>query len=500
MDKAVARILHAIHAWQKVMIFGDYDADGVTSSYVLYDFFRTFVKFDTISVQLPHRLEDGYGIKSYHLDQIKAKWVQLVITVDNGITAIEESLYAQSIGLDLVITDHHQPLERYPQALAVVNPQISPDYPFKWLCGVWVVYKLILALSEKLGFDEDKKKHVIYRYMPIVAIGTVADCVPLLEENRLFVKKGLELINSDHPYLSQSLQSFLDHFNLRKKPIDSTDIGFMIGPRLNAAGRMLSAYEAFYALWFTGDKQKIYLDRLWDLNTERKWIQEDMIKKGIEQLDLTQNILILSSEEYHEGIVGIVAGRLTEKYSKPSMVLKIDTEKGIGVASLRGPEYFSVIDMLYHVAPLLDRFGGHKQAGWLTVKVDNLDALISQLQDYCSSTITEDMLVKRTNVDTVVRENELDPTNFLMIDKLTPFGEGNREPVLLLQDAVIKHKQTIGKNGKSHLKLYTQCGNKIVEVIQWNQWTRIEEYLLNEKYDLVVSHRWDGDHRYMVSE
>lgn len=125
-----------------------------------------------------------------------------------------------------------------------------------------MVYKLILALSEKLGFDEDKKKHVIYRYMPIVAIGTVADCVPLLEENRLFVKKGLELINSDHPYLSQSLQSFLDHFNLRKKPIDSTDIGFMIGPRLNAAGRMLSAYEAFYALWFTGDKQKIYLDRL----------------------------------------------------------------------------------------------------------------------------------------------------------------------------------------------------------------------------------------------
>jgi single-stranded-DNA-specific exonuclease len=263
---------------------------------------------------------------------------------------------------------------------------------------------------------------------------------------------------------------------------------------------MLSAYEAFYALWFTGDKQKVYLEKLGSLNNERKGIQDDMIKKGIEQLDLDQNILILCSEEYHEGIVGIVAGRLTEKYRKPSVVLKIDTEKGFGVASLRGPDYFSVIDMLYHVAPLLDRFGGHKQAGGLTVKLENLDKLVSELQAYCKTAITEEMMHKKTNVDTTLGEGDMELSNFRMIDTLSPFGEGNREPVLLLQDAIIKHKQTMGKPGKSHLKLYTQVGNKVVEVVQRNQGDKIEDFALNEKYDLVVSHRRDGDHWYLVGE
>lgn len=509
MDKGVARILHAIRTAQKIMVFGDYDADGVTSSYILYDFFRTFVRYDNISVQLPHRLEDGYGIKNYHLDQMKAKWVQLVITVDNGITAIEEALHAQKIGLDMVITDHHQPLQadehggqNYPQVTALINPQVSPDYEFKWLCGAGVVYKLVMALSEKLGFDEDVKKQVLYRYLPIVSIATVSDCVPLLEENRLFVKKGLELINSDHAYIPQSLKTFLAHFKLtgpNKKALDTTDIGFMIWPRLNAAGRMLSAYEAFYALWFIGDKQKVYLDKLGDLNDERKWIQEDMIKAGIEQLDINQNIMILCGEEYHEGIVGIVAGRLTEKYYKPSMVLKIDREKGIWVASLRGPAYFSVIDMLHHVAPLLDRFGGHKQAWGLTVKVENIETLVRELQDYCNTTITPEMMEKNTNVDTVLLEQDMEIANFKLIDTLNPFWEGNREPVLLLQNAVIKHKQTMGKKN-NHLKLYTQCGSKIVEVIQRKRGEDIENFQLNEKYDLVVSHRWDGDHWYLAGE
>ncbi len=225
-----------------------------------------------------------------------------------------------------------------------------------------------------------------------------------------------------------------------------------------------------------------------------------MIKQAIEEVNLENNILISCKEDYHEGIVGIVAGRLTEQFHKPSMILKIDTEKGIGVASLRGPAYFSVIDMLYHVAPHLERFGGHKQAGGLTVKIENLDALVADMTSYCNQLITDDMLHKKTNVDTILEEQDMESENFLIIDTLQPFGEGNREPVLLLQDAVVRHKQTIGKKGKSHLKLYVQIGNKVVEVVQWNQGDKIENFVLNEKYDLVVSHRWDGDHWYLAGE
>lgn len=162
------------------------------------------------------------------MDQMKEKGVDLVITVDNGITAIEESLHAQEIGLDLIITDHHQPLEKHPTAVAVVNPQISPDYPFHELCGVGVVFKLINAIAERMDFSTDIKKQMLYRYLPIVAIGTVADCVPLIGENRLFVKKGLEIINSKHPHMPSSLSTFLIHFNLHKRPITTMDIGYMI--------------------------------------------------------------------------------------------------------------------------------------------------------------------------------------------------------------------------------------------------------------------------------
>lgn len=479
------------------MIFGDYDADGVTSSYVMYDFFRVFLQYNNISVQLPHRVEDGYGIKSYHLDQMKEKGIELVITVDNGITAVAEALHAKEIGLDVVITDHHQPLDNLPVVPALVNPQISPDYPFSDLCGVGVVYKVINAIAEKMELTREDKIQMMNRYMPIVAIGTVSDCVSLLGENRLFVKKWLEIMNAKHDDVPESLQSFLEHFNLYRKQIDSTDIGFLIGPRLNAAGRMLSAYEAFYALWYSGEKQKEYLERLWDLNDERRGIQEGMIKKWIEQLDLDQSILILTGEEYHEGIVGIVAGRLTEKYHKPSVVLKIDSEKWIGVASLRGPAYFSVIEMLYHAAPLLERFGGHKQAGGLTIAVEKIPELVNTLQEYCKMHITEEMLLKKQKVDTVIAHDELTYENFQIIDSLAPFGEGNREPVLLLKWAVVKHKQIMGKKS-NHLKLYVQCSDKQVEVIQ-RKWSEdSEKYNLNESYDFVVSHRWDDSGRWYL--
>lgn len=196
MHEAVDRVVAALKNKERIMIFADYDVDGTTSGFLLYTLIKTFFGHPNVSIMFPNRLEDGYGLKCHHLDTMKSKGVDLVITVDNGITSVQEALYAKKIGLDLVITDHHHCLETIPDAIAVVNPQVSPDYRFKGICGAGVAFKLAMALVEKSTFPQEKKREIFQYFLPVVAIATVADCVPLLDENRLFVKEGLELINS----------------------------------------------------------------------------------------------------------------------------------------------------------------------------------------------------------------------------------------------------------------------------------------------------------------
>ncbi len=243
MEKAVDHIIQAMKHQHKIMIFGDYDVDGITSSYSLYKFIKYFLKYPHVSIMYPSRREDGYGLKVSHLEQMKAKGIDLVITVDNGITSIEEALYAKTLGIDLIITDHHHPLNELPTAVAVITPHCSPHYPFKDLAGVGVAFKLIMAMLSKCTFDTKKKNQIFNFFLPIVTIGTVADVVPLLGENRFIVKKGLELINRNSEGLLPSLQGFLSYLNI-KSPIDTFHIGFVIGPRINAGGRMESPYDS----------------------------------------------------------------------------------------------------------------------------------------------------------------------------------------------------------------------------------------------------------------
>lgn len=479
MDKAVERIINAIKNKDKIMIFWDYDVDGITSSYILYEFITRFLKYKNISIQYPNRIKEWYGIKKKHIDEMKEKWVQLIITVDNGIASLQEAIYAKEEWIDMIITDHHQDLEAIPEAVAVVNPQVSPNYPFKGLAGVGVTFKLICALLSKSSFDQKERNHIFNYFLPIVAIGTVADVVPLVSENRVIVKKWLELMNS-RKHLPASLKWFLEYLKI-KWTIDTYHIWFIIWPRINAGGRVKSPYDSLYSLLYSGAKQLEYLDNLELINTERRQIQERMFKEAETMIDLEQKILIAFHEEFHEGIVGIVSGRLTEKYNKPSMIMKINQEKQVAIASLRWPEYFSVIDMLKKNSTLLERFGGHRWAGGLMVKLANLDELIKNMNEHCNQCISEKNLIKSVKVDTKIYEHERSDTILTQIDKLAPFGEGNKEPIFLLENISIKKIEKVGTKGKCHVKIHGMFGDKKIITMFRSRGDKVEELITRHK-------------------
>ena len=482
MEKAVDHIIQAMKQNAKIMIFGDYDVDGITSSYSLYKFFRYFLKYPNVSIMYPNRRNDGYGLKVKHLEEMKEKWIDLVITVDNGITSIEEAFYAKTLGIDVIVTDHHHPLNELPTAIAVVNPNCSPNYPFKWLAGVGVAFKLIIAILSKTTLDAKRKNQIFYFFLPIVAIGTVADVVPLVNENRYIVKKGLELINQNRESLPPSLKGFLSYLNI-KNPIDTFHIGFMIGPRINAGGRMESPYDSLNVFLHEGDAQIEFLEKIDAINNERKKVQEAWFKMWDALADSEKSLLVAYSEEFHEGVIGIIAGRLTEKYYKPSVVFKIEPEKGTASASLRGPAYFSVIEMILAHEELLERYGGHKGAGGLTVKIEKLALLCQKLQEYCDEHIQESDLEKILVIDTKMFPYEWNYDNFALIEQFAPFGEGNSEPLFLFEGLEVHRVEKVWKNGNGHMKIYAYWGEVLVHVLFWGKGDQCD--LLPSSLDIV---------------
>ena len=469
MDKAVARIIQALKKTEKIIIFGDYDVDGITASFCLYEFITKFLKYDKtkISILYPDRKEDGYGMKKKHIDQMKQEWADLVITVDNGITSLEEAKYAKTINLDLIITDHHQILETVPEALAVVNPNCSEKYPFKWLCGAWVALKLIVAILEKSTFTKEVKNQIFNYFLPIVTIGSVADVVPLFDENRLLVKKGLELMNKKE--VPPFLQGFID-FLKTKKEIDATMIGFQIAPRINAWGRLTTPYDSLQIFLHEWAAQIPYLEKLEEINAKRKKLQEEGIEFAEEHLNFEKKILIVANEDFHEGVIGIIAGRLTEKYHKPSVVFKIDHQKGEATASLRGPEYFSIIEMLIAHQNLVERCGGHQGAWGLTVKLDHFDELCKQLEAYCEEKIDDQNLEKELLIDTKIFPEERNQKNFERLEKFAPFGEGNPEPVFFFENIEVHNIEKIGKSWVGHMKIFGKRWEKLIQIIFRKRW------------------------------
>lgn len=475
MTNAVERILLAIKKNEKIMIFGDYDVDGITSSYTLYSFFKKFMDYKHISIMYPHRRKDWYGIKNNHIDKIKKKWVSLIITVDNWISAIQEAIYCKNQWIDLIVTDHHKDGDEIPKAFAVINPHTSPEYDFKGLCWAGVVFKLINAIMQRTITNSEKKKEIFNYFLPIVAIATVADCVPLIDENRAIVKRWLELINQWR--MPVSLKSFIDFLKISGK-INTFHIGFMIWPRINAGGRIKTPYDSLYTLLYEGTKQQEYLEQIEEINTERKKLQEDAYKIASKQVRNEENILIAYDKTFHEWVVGIVAWRLTEEYNKPTLVMYINEEENIAVGSLRGPWYFNVIEMLQspQISWLLEKFWWHQQAWGLTIKLKKLEKLIQKVQEYGADKIKKIEIQKTINIDTKLHERDIHKNELRNISKLEPFGIWNEEPVFLVENYEVEGIEKIGRNGNWHIKLHWTLWKQKIQTLLWRKWAEINNY------------------------
>lgn len=481
----IERILQAIRHQEKIVVFGDYDVDGVTASRIMYQTLKHFLKYPTVTIRLPNRLHDGYGIKNHHIQEAHDIGAKLIITVDNWITAFEESLYAKKMGIDIVVTDHHQALDELPQAHSLINPQISQDYDFPDVCGAMVAFKVWYQLVKTHTNDTNIHKLYLQKMIPMVTVGTVADCMPLIHENRLIVKMGLDYINQW--VWPKPLLNFINQIGI-KEALNTFHIWYMIAPRLNAWWRMVSPYKSLQVLMSDGIQQTQHINNLEELNTLRKQSQDQMVKQAEQQINHNENILIASADlhQFHEGVIGIVAGKLTEKYHKPSLILSINTQTGYAVGSLRWPWYFSVINMLACVSDLCERMGWHAQAGGLTIRQDRIAQLYDRLYRYCKDHISAQNLVKTSTSDTILYPHECNVDTTNMISKLAPFGEGNPEPSLYLPGVKILKKEKIWSKGNWHLKLYTQYEDQKLSMMFWGKWNMIDD-CDQDQYNIIWS-------------
>lgn len=450
MDKAVARIRRAIADGERMAVFGDYDVDGITSTVLLVDYLRS--RGGDCLKYIPRRIEDGYGLGREALGALRDKGVTLVITVDCGITGVEEARYAHEIGLDLVITDHHECKEILPDAAAVVDPR-RPDcpYPFKHLAGVGVALKLILAL------DEQREEALFARYCTLAAIGTVADVMPMTGENRTIVCRGLESI-AGTDFLG--LRALLRETGLADKEVSSIQIGFVLAPRINAAGRMGEA-ELAADLLLTSDpaRAELLARELCGLNRERQAVEQEIFAQAVEQIEylpvVERSALVLSSEEWHQGVVGIVASRLSEKYSCPSFMIRL--QNGIGKGSCRSYGGFNLFSALESCQDLLVDFGGHELAAGFNIREEDIPAFRRRMNRYVNDYCKGEKPVSSLDIDVEIRHPEYVTLEEMdALSRLEPYGSGNDRPVFAIMGARVESMQSVGQN--RHLKLHLLKG------------------------------------------
>lgn len=468
MDRAVDRIIRAILNREAIVIYGDYDADGITSTALLLDFLR---ELDAdVSYYIPHRLEEGYGLNKTVLYRMAQSHTRLVITVDCGIGNNDEVAYTNTLGLDVIVTDHHEVPSSLPKALAILNPkQPGCPFSFKDLAGVGVVFNLIIALRAKLrkiGFWKDSHVPNLKKYLDLVALGTVADMVPLIDENRIFVKIGLILLSQG---LRPGVAALKDVSGLETKEIDAWDIAFKLAPRINAAGRIGEAYNGVELLTARDiTSAKTITQRLNTANAERQRIEEQIMTDAFEYLKrdptiLEKKSLLLASEKWHPGVIGIVASRLVEQYHRP--VILISLADGMGKGSGRSIREFNLYEGLKSCNHLLERFGGHKCAAGLTVLEENIQEFYGAFEAIVAESLSGIDLLPKVEIDSVVSLNHLTGTFLEHLSLLPPFGSANPEPVFCTSDFDIAEPQVVGNN---HLKFKISQNHISCEAIGYN--------------------------------
>lgn len=476
MNIIVDRILKAIDNEEKIMIYGDYDADGITSITVL----KTFLEERGLKVEsyIPNRLDEGYGLNKEAIKKIYDSGYRLIITVDCGISGIDEVDYANSLGMEVLITDHHEPGQNLPNALAIVDAKRKDNqYPFNQLAGVGVVFKLIQAISIRLKLDE--KEYL--KYLDIVCIGTISDIVPLSDENRVIAKLGLKLVNQTKNIGLKALLEILGF-----KQIDSGIISFGVAPRINACGRMGNEKVAL-DLFLSKDYEtarKIAI-KLNEYNSERQAIEKRIFDEATEKIEKEEKenaCIIVGGEGWHHGIIGIVASKVTDMYFKPSILICF--EENIGKGSGRSIPGFDLHEALMQCSNELEKFGGHAMAVGVTLEKNKFNEFKTKLEEYAKK-CEIDKIVPIIYIDSELSLKNIDIDSVKSLKLLEPYGESNKTPLFMFKNLKINSIRALSE-GK-HLKLTLKEDNFMINAIGFNMGELSEKYLIDDKIDIVGS-------------
>ncbi len=476
MDIAVNRIIKAIENKENITIYGDYDVDGITSITVLKSFLND-IGVET-NTYIPNRLIEGYGLNKEAIDKISKKGCNLMITVDCGISAIEEIEYANSLGIETIITDHHEAGNEIPKAIAVIdNKRKDSKYPFRELAGVGVVFKLIQAIGITLKLKEES----YLKYLDIVCIGTISDIVPLVDENRVIAKLGLLLVAQTK---NIGLRSIINSSGYNK--IDSNTISFGVAPRINACGRMGKAEEAL-ELFLSKDKNEVneLTNKLNEHNRKRQETEKAIFENALEKIKaehLDENkAIIVGGENWHHGVIGIVSSKITEMYFKPSILLSFE-EDGIGKGSGRSIPGFDLHEALMKCSDTIEKFGGHSMAVGITVKKDNLEKFKKEFEQIATQSKIDE-IIPIINIDAKVDLSDIDKEMVESLKQLEPFGEANKMPVFAFKNLKIDSIRALSE-GK-HLKLTLKDNNYIINAIGFNIGYLANEYRIGDKIDVA---------------
>ncbi len=490
-QKSVERILSAIEHNEKILVFGDYDVDGITSSALMM--IALLPLGALVNFFLPNRVRDGYGLSTKVVERAAANGYKLIITVDNGITAFEPAARAKELGIDLIITDHHRPHESVPDAFAIVNPnQTDCSYPFKTLAGVGVTFKLLSLLYELKGIPLPSKAY------ELLLLGTIADVVPLLGENRFWVRYGLNYVNNAD---SLSLNVLKTNGKVTKAIIDASDIGFSITPQINALGRLEDPRQGVKFLIGSDKKEVEEVGKvLLELNERRKEIERSIFNQVVQQIEegkidpSKEKIIVAASRGWPAGVIGLVASRLVSAYGRPTILLHL-TNDGTAKGSCRSIAEFNMFNALNSCKDLLHQFGGHSQAAGLSLSVDNLPKFKERLEQLATEQLTAEDLQQKLRIDAQVNLADLTHKFVSDMQHLQPFGNENPAPVFYAQDVVIVQKPTLLKD--AHVKVSIFADGVIKPVIFFNR-PELFEMLLSfgqDSFSLaahVSENHWNG--------
>lgn len=478
MDKAAARITRAVDNMEKIAVYGDYDADGVTSTAMLYSYLET--RGADVIFYIPQREGEGYGMNIGAVEYLKEQGVSLIVTVDNGISSVQEVARANEIGIDVVVTDHHRPQEILPDAVAVVDAYRPDDTsPYKHFSGVGIAFKLLMALEDGAGDVED----LLEAYSDLAAIGTIGDIVPLTGENRTLIRAGLErLSQSDRP----GVQALLENAGIAGKALTSTNVAFTLVPRINATGRM-GAPERAVRLLISGyeEEAEVLSEEICADNEERRRVEAEIAEAAFADIEakgyMKDRVVVVDGENWHHGVIGIVASRVTERCGKPCMIIsRGETEaKGSG----RSVEGFSLFEAICACGDLLIKFGGHPMAAGITLKPENIEAFRRRINQYAAEHFPQ-MPTQTVTLDCKLNPAALSVSMAQSLTQLEPFGNGNPQPVFGLFNMELSNVTPVGGGG--HLRLTLEKNGAVITAMRFN--TKPEElpYHIGDKIDLAV--------------